>query len=266
MRLYCVDASARQEDEYMLRRAETSHHDSSWVTLNTRPASGDPGGNGFELRNLAANLLEAQEEERRRVSRELHDELGQRLALLEIQIEEMKRRLGCDERLASDLAALRTRVGEIAEDVHRICYRLHPAVLENLGLVPAIRSYCEEYSAWSGIRTRFSHCEVPGHLPSSATLCIYRIVQEALRNVAKHSRASRAMVILRGVRHGLQIVVKDSGRGFVLDQVRSKGGLGLISLSERVRLAGGNCVIRSAPDHGTRIQAWIPLAMEACAG
>ncbi len=250
----------------MLRRAELTSQNPNWIELKTRDAAHEGGGNCFELRELAANLLEAQEEERRRVSRELHDELGQRLALLEIQIEEMKRRLGSDERLASELVTLRTRVGEIADDVHRICYRLHPAILENLGLVAAVRSYCEEYSAWSGIKARFSYCDVPSHLPASVSLCIYRVVQEALRNAAKHSRATRAIVMLRGIRHGLQIVIKDSGRGFVLDQVRGKGGLGLISVTERVRLAGGNCAIRSAPDQGTRIQAWIPLSMEACAG
>ncbi len=253
----------------MLRRAELAWQNPNWVGLKTRNAADEGGGNCFELRDLAANLLEAQEEERRRVSRELHDELGQQLALLEIQIEDMKRRLGADERLASELVALRTRVGEIADDVHRICYRLHPAILENLGLIAAVRSYCEEFSAWSGIKTRFSQCGVPANLSSAVSLCIYRVVQEALRNVAKHARAPRAVVILRGIKNGLQIVVKDTGRGFDLDQVRAKGGLGLISVTERVRLAGGNCVIYSAPDQGTRIQAWIPLEKafkEACAG
>jgi len=250
----------------MLRRVETVAHNPGWTSIKTESALHAHAGNGFEFRGLAANLLEAQEEERRRVSRELHDELGQRLALLEIQIEEMKRRLGPDEQLASELVSLRTRVGEIADDVHRICYRLHPAILENLGLIAATRSYCEEYTARSGIEARFSHCGVPAELPSSLALCIYRVVQEALRNVAKHSRAARAIVVLRGLRHGVQVVIQDRGRGFVLDEARTKGGLGLISVTERVRLAGGTCTIRSAPDRGTRIQAWVPLAMEACAG
>jgi len=224
-----------------------------------------PTGNSFGFPRAAANLLEAQEEERRRVSRELHDELGQQLALLDLQIEGMKRRLGSDERVAVELISLRTRVGEIADALHRICYRLHPAILENLGLVAAVRSYCDEYSAWSGVKARFSHCDVPSRLPSATALCLYRVVQESLRNVARHSRATRAVVVLRGIKHGLQVVVKDSGRGFILGEARGKGGLGLISVTERVRLAGGECEIRSAPNHGTRIQAWVPLAMEACA-
>src|SRR5581483_7508982 len=132
--------SLRAEDN-MLRRAEAVPQNTNWTAIGNQ-GSIDGARGGFEFRGLAANLLQAQEEERRRVSRELHDELGQRLALLEIQIEAMKRRLNPSEQLATELLSLRTRVGEIADDVHRICYRLHPAVLENLGLVPALRSYC----------------------------------------------------------------------------------------------------------------------------
>ncbi|MBZ5605942.1 MAG: hypothetical protein LAO79_26890, partial [Acidobacteriia bacterium] len=125
----------------MLRRAEAMPQNASWAAIKAQSPIGDTCATGFELRGLAASLLQAQEEERRRVSRELHDELGQRLALLEIQIEAMKRRVNPGEQLASELVTLRERVGEIADDVHRICYRLHPAILENLGLIAAVRSY-----------------------------------------------------------------------------------------------------------------------------
>ena len=226
----------------------------------------------YDVRVTSARLLATEEEERRRVSRELHDELGQRLALLEIQIEEMGRRLGSNPDVASGLGKLRSQVGEIADDVHRICYRLHPAILEHLGLIAAVRSYCEEYSAWSGVKTRFTHCGSFSSLSSSLALCIYRVVQEALRNVAKHARSARAMVVLRANAAGIQVVVKDFGRGFIVREGCTKG-LGLTSLAERVRLAGGTCVIRSAPGHGTRVQASVPLAQPtppkailACAG
>jgi len=218
-----------------------------------------PGGNLFEFRTLADNLIAAQEEERRRVSRELHDELGQRLALLEIQIEQMEHRLAADPQVAAELECLRAHVAKIAEDVHRICYRLHPAVLENLGLVVALESYCEEYAAWSGVKTRFVHCGVPSQLPKAIALCLYRVVQETLRNVARHANARRAIVVLRGNAERLELIVKDSGRGFDPSRVRGQGGLGLISLSERVHLAGGICNIRSAPGRGTRIQASVPI-------
>lgn len=246
----------------MLRRAEMTVDEDEWIPEGTRGLC----GSGFELPRVAASLLEAQEEERRRVSRELHDELGQSLALLEIQIEEMKRRLGSDKKLAAELVALRTRVGEIADDLHRICYRLHPAILENLGLITAVRSYCDEYNAWTGIRAHFSHADIPARLPPGIALCLYRVVQESLRNVAKHSHAARAVVELRGLKHGVQVLIKDNGCGFVMDEARAKGRLGLISVTERVRLAGGACEIRSTPGHGTQVQAWVPLAMEACAG
>jgi signal transduction histidine kinase len=221
--------------------------------------------NPFELRGLAADLLNAQEEERRRVSRELHDGLGQRLALLEVQIEQLERQLGGDAAVHSALQSLRGHVGEIADDVHRICCRLHPAVLENLGLIVAVRSYCEEYSAWSGIETRFMHLGVPARVPAPVSLCIYRVVQEALRNVARHSQARRAVVTIRGAESGIEVSVKDNGRGFETGRAGSSGGLGLISLSERVKLLGGTCSIRSAPDRGTAIRAWIPARGEAYA-
>lgn len=259
----------RSRGTRIMRQADiklhTSAHDGNvWPGLLRQDAN--------DFRASSARLLATEEEERRRVSRDLHDELGQRLALLEIQIEEMERRLGSDPAVSSGLTKLRVQVGEIADDVHRICYRLHPAILEHLGLIAAIRSYCEEFGTWSGVKTRFTHCGVFNKIPSGVALCIYRIVQEALRNVAKHAGASRALVVLRGNGSAIQLVVKDSGRGFVVREGCTKG-LGLTSLAERVRLAGGTCAIRSAPGRGTRIQVSVPLvqtaqskAILACAG
>lgn len=238
-----------------MRRADIKVHTQEWLTLME---------DSREFRARSARLLATEEEERRRVSRELHDELGQRLALLGIQIEEMERRLGANPDVSSSLERLRTQVGEIADDVHRICYRLHPAVLEHLGLVAAIRSYCEEFSTWSGTKTRFISCGVFSNLPSGVALCMYRVVQEALRNVAKHAAANRALVVLRGSSAGIEVIIKDSGRGFLMREGCRKG-LGLTSLQERVRLAGGDCVIRSAPGRGTRVQATVPFAQTAAA-
>jgi signal transduction histidine kinase len=246
-----------------MRRAEFRLETPRYITAQAA-LRGVPSANS-EFRNLAASLLAAQEEERRRVSCELHDELGQRLALLEIQIQEMERRLGSQSAVSPELVRLRTQVGRLADDVHRICCRLHPAILENLGLVVAIRSYCEEHSAWSGIDVRFTHTDVPSRLPAPIALCLYRVAQEALRNVARHAAAKRATVVLSVTRNGLQLTIKDNGQGFDLNAARAKGGLGLISLSERVRLAGGTWIIRSAPGRGTRVQAWVPLAAGASA-
>lgn len=247
-----------------MRRADIKLNEPAWPVLLREDS--------YEFRAASAHLLATEEEERRRVSRELHDELGQRLALLEIQIEELHRRLGSNPEVSAGLSKLRTQVGDIADDVHRICYRLHPAILEQLGLIAALRAYCDEYSTWSGIKTRFTNCGDFLKIPSSVALCIYRVVQEALRNVAKHAGTTRALVMVRGNGAGLQVVVKDSGRGFVLREGCTKG-LGLTSLAERVRLAGGTCVIRTAPGRGTRVHASVPLvqppqsqAVLACAG
>lgn len=235
------------------RPAEITLPSPSW-TLSAQP----PGpALRFDVRGPAADLLAAQEEERRRVSRELHDELGQRLALLEIQIEQMERQLGSNAAVYSALESLRGHVGEIADDVHRICCRLHPAILENLGLVVAVRAFCAEFASWSGVKVRFAHSDVPSKLPPAISLCIYRLIQEGLRNVGRHARAHRAVVTIRASESGIEIRVRDNGCGLRTSSA-VHNGLGLISLSERVRLLGGSFAIRSAPGRGTRLQAWIP--------
>lgn len=254
-----------------MRRAGIRLQVSGW---NGGPTNGNGNGNGrvpdgVALPHVAGSLLAAQEEERRRVSRELHDELGQKLALLEIQLVGLERLCGSHPRaasrpeIASELRSLRGRVAEISGEVHRICYHLHPAVLEHLGLFAALESFCNEFTEWSGVKVRFIHSDVPAPLPKNVSLCLYRVVQEALHNVAKHAAADRAIVALRGVLGGIQVIVKDTGRGFDLMQARNKGGLGLISICERVRLAGGRCSIRSAPGHGTRVAVCVPIGLEA---
>jgi signal transduction histidine kinase len=208
----------------------------------------------------------AQEEDRRRVSRELHDDLGQRLGLLELQIAQMERKPGGDSSVFSALESLRGSVGEIADDLHRICCRLHPAILENLGLAIAVESYYEEYTTWTSVRTRFMHCGVPEKLAPSIALCLYRVVQEALRNVAQHARATRAVVLMRGMERGIEVTIKDNGCGFRVAGAGRNGRLGLVSLNERVKLAGGRFSIESAPDRGTRIHAWVPILNDRAYG
>jgi signal transduction histidine kinase len=215
---------------------------------------------------LAADRVAAQEEERRRVSRELHDDLGQRLGLLELQIAQTERELGGDSSVYSALESLRASVREIAEDLHRICCRLHPAILENLGLTIAVESFCEEYSTWSSVRARFLHRGVPAKLAPSTALCLYRVVQEALRNVSQHARATRVVVLMRGMEGGIEVTVKDNGCGFCVDGAGRNGRLGLVSLNERVKLAGGRFSIESAPDRGTRIHAWVPVSNDHAYG
>jgi signal transduction histidine kinase len=224
---------------------------------------------GFAARNMISNrmaslpdlsgqrmwpgsVIEMQEQDRRRISQELHDDLGQRLALLEIQLAQMEEKCGCSH-TAVGLRSLRQRVAEMDQDVHRICCQLYPVLLENLGLVIALKSLCREFSQL-GITAEFIHENCPESVPKSVSLCLYRVVQEALHNVSKHSRANSARVSLRGSSGRLEVVIEDSGKGFDRSLSRATG-LGLTSIEERVKKAGGRSSIISTPGVGTKVRA-----------
>jgi signal transduction histidine kinase len=205
-------------------------------------------------RCLARDLIEVQEEERRRISQELHDDLGQRLALFEIQIHQLEHKCHSAD-IAKGLKSLRDRVGEMDRDIHRICYELYPVVLEKLGLIVALSSLCREFSEMTGISSVFDHENVPKYMPDNASLCLYRLVQEALHNVFKHAKAKGVKVSLRGIAGGVAVKVVDSGSGFDPFSTHSKKSLGLITIDERVRSAGGHCSIHSSPGVGTELTA-----------
>jgi signal transduction histidine kinase len=207
--------------------------------------------------SLAAQVLVAQEAERRRVSREMHNDLAQRVALLEFEIENMKRRFASQPQVLPELDSLRGSVAMLAADVHRICERLHPVVLDNLGLVKGIEFLCDEQAKTSGMKVSFLDGCIPDQLPTNVSLCLYRVVQEALQNAAKYSGATQASVALHQEGRGVRAIVSDAGRGFDMRETRS--GLGLVFIVERVQLLDGNCTIRSAPGRGTRISAWVPI-------
>jgi signal transduction histidine kinase len=218
-------------------------------------------------RNVVAQLLLVQEAERRRVSREMHNDLAQRVALLEFAIESMKRRLSerpgvsrqqdLRELVLPELETLRGAVGLLADDVHRICEQLHPAVLENLGLARGIASLCEDHARTISVKPVFVHGIIPVTLPASVSLCLYRVVQEALRNAAKYAGASEVTVTLRREGRGIRAIVSDNGCGFDRKTLH-RPGLGLLFVAERVKLLGGRSAIRSAPGKGARISVWVP--------
>ncbi len=145
-------------------------------------------------------------------------------------------------------------------DVHRLSHRLHPAALDHLGLVKAVKSLCRELSALHDLRIRFTGTEIPDVVPKDVALCCYRIVQEALQNVIKHSGAREAHVALARTKQGLKLHVRDQGAGFDVAGVESRGGLGLISMRERLRLVGGRIAIKSSVAHGTEIDVLVPLS------
>jgi signal transduction histidine kinase len=200
------------------------------------------------------DLMEAQEEERRRISQELHDDLGQRLALLEIKIDQLD-----DEFLPAEvskgLKSVKQLIGEMDRDIHRICYELYPVVLEKLGLVAAMTSLCRDFSEMSGVPIAFDHENIPKRVSNNVSLCLYRVTQEALHNVCRHAKAKEAKVSLRRNSQGIELVVLDSGLGFDLFLARGRKGLGLTTMEERIRGAGGRCFIRSSPGWGTEVKA-----------
>ncbi len=212
-----------------------------------------------ELRALAASLLSAQEQERQRVSRELHDDLNQRLAVLAMQVDMLGARLPLSvEELRRELESLARQVAGLSDDVRRMASRLHPSVLEHLGLAAALRSHCEQFSSREGIPIEFEERGVPAELSPEVALCLYRIAQEALHNLARHARARRGSVTLSGSEGGIELSISDDGEGFDPRATRARGGLGLLSMEERARLVGGTLAIRSSPGQGTLVEARVP--------
>ncbi len=212
-----------------------------------------------DLRTLAGRLIYAQEDERRRLARELHDDLSQRLAMLAIDAEDLQQGLGAyPEPLQKQLRNIQDQVVEIAKDVHDLSRRLHPSILETLGLANAIRSECRSFTQREGITAHFDAQPIPAHIRKEVTLCIYRIVQEGLRNIAKHARAKEAHVSLSAEGDAICLSIRDDGIGFDPGLSRGRGGLGLASMDERVRLIQGSVTINSKPGAGTAITVRIP--------
>lgn len=210
------------------------------------------------LRNVSAHLIRAQEEERNRIARELHDDLNQKLALLCVDLEEFSQ-THQDLGVSQQLTALSLRLQDASADVHLLSHRLHPSKLDHLGLLPAVKSLCRELSGRRGLHIEFVGDESLGGLDKELALCAYRVIQEALTNAIKHSEALTARVQVRCRKHVLYLLITDSGKGFSLDVARMKGRIGLISMEERLRLANGKLIVRSRPNRGTQIEARIPL-------
>ena len=214
--------------------------------------------NHNEIRALAASLLTAQEEERRRVSRELHDQICQQLASLAIDLGGLAAE--APAKFVQDrLKALQARVVKASEETRHIAYRLHPSVLDDLGLVASLRALCKEFSEREGIAAEFDGSVPPGSLPREIVSCVYRIAQECLQNIAKHSNAKHVSVALSLRKGGMFLSVEDDGIGFDVEAVKERGGLGLVSMEERARLVNGALSIEAQPGHGARISLIIPL-------
>ena len=157
---------------------------------------------------------------------------------------------------------MREGLVRLSEDVHALSYRLHPSILEDLGLIEALKAECERYTGTCPVRLEANAREIPEKMPRGVALCLFRIAQEGLRNTARHAKASRAEVRLRGLNGGLQLAVEDDGAGFNQAQDRTRISLGHASMRQRVFLLGGQLEIASSPGQGTTIRAWVPLQEE----
>jgi signal transduction histidine kinase len=202
---------------------------------------------------MTGRLISAQEEERRRIARELHDDFNQRLALLSIGLERLEQNMETDATRPSHIGDLRQLTREITSDVHRLSHQLHPAKLEHLGLVAAIKGLCRELSEQYGADIDFLHRDVPTSITKESALCLFRVAQEALSNTIKHSGVRNGRLELFGDRGILHLCISDGGAGFDSEVVSAKGRLGLISIQERVHAAGGTIAVESRPLRGTRI-------------
>jgi PAS domain S-box-containing protein len=212
------------------------------------------------LFRLSRRLIEAQELERARIARELHDDLSQRMALLQISLEQVAQdTAGLSSKIRQQLHNITKVSAEISSSLHDLSHQLHPYKLDTLGLVAALGGFCNEFSRQHNLQVQFVHHHVPAQIPNEVTLCLFRIAQEALRNVVKHSGGTEAEVELSGHGDRIDLCISDSGVGFSPEHVKAETGLGLISIRERLRLVGGHLSVESEPSHGTRIRARVPL-------
>ncbi|MFO0807629.1 MAG: PAS domain S-box protein [Gemmataceae bacterium] len=219
-----------------------------------------------ELRDLTGRLIVAQECERRRIARELHDDLNQSLALLAVELDVMGQRPAESvAQFAEQVRDVSAHVKQLSSAVHDLSHQLHPSKLEQLGLVAAVRSLCRELTRSYGLPIEFSDHGVPRSIPEDTALCLYRIVQEALRNTVKHSHAHHAEVALEGSAETITLRIVDDGVGFAPESIDRQEGLGLVSMRERLRIVGGEIVIDSRPAGGTRIKVHVPLGPEVVA-
>ena len=220
-----------------------------------------------EIQNLVGRLIAAQEVERSRIARDLHDDTGQQLAGLAIALSGLKRRVRAlqgDDDLQRDMSSLQQRTITLAENVRNLSHALHPSALEHAGLVAALAGYCTEVRRLQTVAVTFSSEGDFESTDAETALCLYRITQEALRNVVAHAEARHTDVRLRRTGAIAELTIADDGKGFDVVQTReSREGLGLVSISERVRLTGGTVSITTELNKGTQVRVQIPVEKES---
>ena len=212
------------------------------------------------LASMGRRLIEAHEEERTWIARELHDDIVQRIALVAVELQL------CDKEAPNTTTGVhdgiwqaQQRLSDLGKDIQALSHRLHSSKLEYLGLVTAVKSFCHELSEQRHVRIEFKHSDIPATIPKEISLCLFRVLQEALQNAVKHSTEQTFTVELHGTKEGISLTVIDSGVGFDWRDAINRRGLGLISMRERLGLVNGELSIQSAPGHGTIVLARVPL-------
>ena len=218
------------------------------------------------LSSVSRRLIDAQEQERSRIARELHDDISQRLALLAVNLTGLTQDALGAPRLHGQTIELQRQASEIAGDVQALSHRLHSSRLELLGMTAAMRHFCVEFAKQQKVRVDFETHDLPDHLPSDISLCLFRVLQEALHNSAKHSGARQFEVQLRGTEGQIDLVVRDRGKGFDVEAARTGRGIGLLSMEERMKLVHGELSIESQPHRGTTVHARVHCRLVTGAG
>ena len=276
----CLDTYIRAFDrrerfrmEYRLRRHDGEYR---WVLDTGAPRlSADGAFSGYigscidvtehrlaakTLSGLSRKLMEAQENERSWIARELHDDVAQRMALLSIELDRLRQALpksGAEVRLR--IAEISGRANDLSKDLQALSHRLHSSKLEYLGIASAAGAFCRELADQQRVTISFSHEGVPEDLPQEAALALFRVLQEALTNAVKHSGVDHFSVALRGGESEIELEVADTGVGFGPEVSLKSRGLGLVSMQERLSLVGGELAIESQPGSGTRVRARVPF-------
>jgi PAS domain S-box-containing protein len=260
------DITPRKRSEEALRKAQSDlEHRVRERTLELCRANARLGRQAARRMRLESTrgellrrLVRAQEDEHRRIARELHDDLTQRLAVLAIDAGTIGEWPGCSREIAEKARGMCEQLGALSESVHSLSRQMHPSILDDLGLVDTLRSECLALTRRDGIAVKYYAEDVPRDLPRDVALCVYRVAQESLRNVARHARSTRAYVRLMATGRELVLCVRDRGIGFDV-AARREGGLGLESMRERARLIQARLTVRSRAGEGTKVVLRVPL-------
>ena len=216
-------------------------------------------GSYARVRELAGKLINAQETERARIARDMHDDFNQQLAALSISISTLRQRRPEAAELDQALRLLQERTVTLTERIRHFAHDLHPALLNHLGLVPALRHHCIQVAEQQRLDLRFSADDDLGPIPQDVAVCLYRIVQEGLRNIVTHAHTPDASVSVARSSDRLELTIADRGRGFEPVTTLARHGLGLLSIQERARLVGGTLTVTSAHGRGTKLHVHIPI-------